>query len=129
MPGIGTGFDEAIKRKLFAFMRACYKGLCDQVAKGLDPKVGIQREFTEIQQYLSITQQKGTLHAQAGSHLLYYLKACYEGIYAQLQNGEDLQQAIEAELTALESYIDAIEEHQKNTYGSIWDQPAQDISD
>ena len=48
MPGIGTGFDENIKLKLEDFLKSCYNGLRIAVSNGLNPKKGIEKEFTEI---------------------------------------------------------------------------------
>ena len=122
MPGIGTGFNEKIKTRLFSFLEACYEGLQEQVALGrLTPKEGISREFTEIKQYLGLTKKDGTINSEIIEKLLIFLEVCYKSMSENVDKTDDLRLAIDSKFRELEKYIDAIEKKQKATYGSIWD--------
>ena len=123
MPGLGTGFNEKIKTRLFSFLEACYEGLQEQVALGrLDAKTGINREFTEIKQYLGLIRKQAGNNPEIVEKLIIFLEACYKCMYENVEKTNDLNIAIESKFRELERYIDAIEKKQKATYGSIWDQ-------
>jgi len=119
MPGFGTGFNEKIKTRLFSFLGACYEGLQEEVASGLDPKVGINREFTEIKQYIGLTHEDLGDNPLIIERLALFLESCYQCMLNNLKD-DDLKKAIEIKIKDLEVYIDAIEKRHKSKYGSLW---------
>jgi len=119
MPGIGTGFNEKITSRLFGLLEACYEGLEKEVEKGLDPKVGIDREFTEIKQYIGLTHEDSGDNPIIIERLALFLESCYQGMSNNLKDG-DLKKAIELKNKSLETYIDAIEKRHKSRYASLW---------
>jgi len=122
MPGLGTGFNAKIKSNLFSFLSSCYEGMQEQVDKELDPKEGINREFTEIKQYLGIIRKETGHNPEVAEKLLIFLEACYKNMDYNLSKTGNLREAIKLKFSDLEKYIDTIEKKQKSQYGSIWEQ-------